>query len=80
MPAPFQRLLLEVQITARLITRSAANQRYHNGSQEEWDTIGANRGANMKSVWIPGLAVALTAGTLMAADEVAAVDKALVAA
>jgi hypothetical protein len=34
----------------------------------------------MKSVWIPGLAVALTAGTLMAADEVAAVDKALVAA
>jgi hypothetical protein len=30
----------------------------------------------MKSVWIPGLAVALT----QAADEVAAVDKALVAA
>ena len=34
----------------------------------------------MKSIWIPGLAVALTAGTLMAADEVAAVDNALVAA
>ena len=34
----------------------------------------------MKSAWIPGLTVALTAGTLMAADEVAAVDNALVAA
>lgn len=34
----------------------------------------------MKSVWILALAVALTAGTLMAADEVATVDKALVAA